>query len=97
MNDNSDPMFAAYADLDFAHAKPVSAVPALAKLQAAQGGKSRITMRVDSTTLAIFKARAEMTGGNYQTLMNDALRQFAQGQTLVEVVRETIRQELSHA
>jgi uncharacterized protein (DUF4415 family) len=97
MNNNSDLMFAAYADMDFVNAKPVSAVPALAKLQAEKGGKSRITMRVDLTTLAIFKARAEMTGANYQTLMNDALRQFAQGQTLVEVVRETIRQELSHA
>jgi hypothetical protein len=35
-----------------------------------------------------------MTGGNYQTLMNEALSQFAQGQTLADVVRETIRQEL---
>jgi hypothetical protein len=29
--------------------------------------------------------------------MNEALGQFAQGQTLVDVVRETIRQELRHA
>ena len=72
-------------------------VPALARLQATHGGKSRITMRVDTATLAVFKARAEMTGGNYQTLINEALRQFAQGQTLAEVVRDTIRQELSHA
>lgn len=48
-------------------------------------------------TLAVFKARAEMTGGNYQTLMNEALGQFAQGLTLSDVVRETIRQELHHA
>jgi len=54
-------------------------------------------MRVDNATLAVFKARAEMTGGNYQTLLNEALRQVAQGQTLAEVVRTTIRQELSHA
>jgi uncharacterized protein (DUF4415 family) len=53
-------------------------------------------MRVDTSTLAIFKARAEMSGGNYQTLMNEAMRQFAQGQTLAEVVRTTIRQELAH-
>ena len=63
-------------------------------MQAEQGGKSRITMRVDNDTLAIFKARAEMSGGNYQTLMNEALRQFAQGITLADVVRETIRKEL---
>ncbi len=96
MNNNSDPMFVQYADMDFTKALPVKAVPALAKLQAAHGGKSRITMRVDTETLAIFKARAEMSGGNYQTLMNEALRQFAQGQTLAELVRTTIRQELAH-
>jgi len=97
MNNNSDPVFNQYADMDFKDAKPVSVVPALAALQAAQGGKSRITMRVDSDTLAVFKARAEMTGGNYQTLMNEALQQFAQGRRLADVIRETIRQELHHA
>lgn len=97
MSNNSDPLFEQYANLDFADAKPVSAVPALAKWQALQGGKSRITIRVDNETLAIFKARAEMAGGNYQTLMNEALHQFAQGLTLVDVVRETIRQELHTA
>ncbi len=97
MNNNSDAMFEKYADMDFSDAKPVSEVAALAKLQEIQGGKSRITMRVDNATLAIFKVRAEMTGGNYQTLMNEALRQFAEGRTLADVVRETIREELHHA
>jgi uncharacterized protein (DUF4415 family) len=94
MSNNSDPLFERYADLDFSNAKPVSAVPALAKLQAEQGGKSRITIRVDNDTLAIFKAHAEMMGGNYQTLINEALRQFTQGQTLANIVRQTIREEL---
>ncbi|MBA4260314.1 MAG: hypothetical protein C0446_14220 [Chitinophaga sp.] len=94
MSNNSDPLFDRYADMDFSDAKPISEIPALAKLQAEHGGKSRITMRVDNDTLAIFKARAEMSGGNYQTLMNEALRQFAQGLTLADVVRETIRKEL---
>ena len=97
MSNNSDPMSDRYADMDFTDAKPVTQVPALAKLQAEHGGKSRITIRVDNATLAVFKARAEMTGGNYQTLMNEALSQVAQGQTLADVVRETIRQELHHA
>ena len=96
MSNNSDPIYEQFANMDFTEAKSVSEVPTLARLQALQGGKSRITMRVDTATLAVFKARAEMTGGNYQTLINEALRQFAQGQTLAEVVRETIRQELSH-
>ncbi len=96
MSNNFDPMFHQYANMNFADAKPVADVPALARLQALQGGKSRITMRVDTETLAVFKAKAEMTGGNYQTLMNEALRQVAQGQTLADVVRQTIRQELMH-
>ncbi len=40
--------------------------------------KARITIRVDKETLNVFKARAETTGGNYQTLMNEALRNYAQ-------------------
>lgn len=94
MSNNSDPLFDRYAGMDFTEAKPISEIPVLAQLQAEHGGKSRITMRVDNDTLAIFKVRAQMSGGNYQTLMNEALRQFAQGITLVDVVRETIRKEL---
>ncbi|MDD5229284.1 MAG: BrnA antitoxin family protein [Methylococcales bacterium] len=40
--------------------------------------KARITIRVDKETLNVFKAKAETTGGNYQTLMNEALRKYAQ-------------------
>ena len=94
MKPNSDPVFDQYADTDFSTAIPVSGVPALATLQAKTGGKSRITMRVDNTTLAIFKLQAEKNGGNYQSLMNEALAQFAQGHRLADVVRETIREEL---
>jgi uncharacterized protein (DUF4415 family) len=97
MSNNSDPLFDRYASMDFSDAKPVAAVPALARLQAEHGGKSRVTMRLDNDVLAIFKVRAEMTGGNYQTLINQALRDVAQGMTLAEVVRQTIRQELHAA
>lgn len=82
-------------EYDFTNAKRAHDVPHLATLQAEHAaGKARITMRIDNDTLAIFKARAEMSGGNYQTLMNEALKQFAQGLTLADVVRETIKQEL---
>ncbi len=97
MKNNSDPMLDKYGNTDFSDAKPVSAIPALAKLQAATGGKTRITMRVDNEVLAVFKARAEIGGGNYQTLLNEALKQVATGQTLAEVVRKTIREELHAA
>jgi predicted DNA binding CopG/RHH family protein len=67
MQTNSDDMYNKFKDYDFADAKPVAKIPALAKLQAESGGKSRITMRVDNSILAAFKARAATTGGSYQT------------------------------
>lgn len=92
MKASSEKMYDKYKDFDFADAKPVAETLHLAKLQAEAGGKSRITMRVDNDVLATFKARAEMLGGNYQTLMNDALKQFAQGLRLSDVVREAIHE-----
>ncbi len=92
MKAGSDKMHDKYKDLDFSDAKTVRETPHLTKLQAEAGGKSRITMRVDNDVLATFKARAEIIGGNYQTLMNDALRQFAQGLRLTDVVREAIHE-----
>jgi predicted DNA binding CopG/RHH family protein len=93
-NSNTDPLYDHLKDMDFEDAKPVAEVPALKRLQAERGGKSRITIRVDNRTLAAFKARAAMTDSNYQTLMNEALAQFVQGQTLADVVRDTIRATL---
>jgi uncharacterized protein (DUF4415 family) len=81
-------------EYDFSHAKRAKAVPHLAKLQAEMTGKSRITMRVDNAVLAAFKARAEDSGGSYQTMMNEALKQYALGLTMADVVREAIREEL---
>jgi uncharacterized protein (DUF4415 family) len=81
-------------EYDFTHAKRANEIPHLVQLQAEQSGKSRITIRLDNETLAFFKARAEVGGGNYQSLINEALKQFAQGLTLADVVRNTIRDEL---
>ena len=94
MKISSDKEFEKFKNYDFADAKSVSETPHLAKLQAQAGRKARITMRVDSDVLAIFKARAEMVGGNYQTLMNEALKQFTQGLTLADVLRDTVRETL---
>jgi hypothetical protein len=35
-----------------------------------------------------------MVGGNYQTLMNEALKQFSQGLKLTDIVREAIHETL---
>jgi uncharacterized protein (DUF4415 family) len=84
-------------EYDFSRAKRAKDVPHLAKLQAEMAGKTRITMRVDNTVLAAFKARAESSGGSYQTMMNEALKQYALGLSMADVVRETIREELRSA
>lgn len=84
-------------EYDSSRAKRAKDVPHLAKLQAEMTGKSRITMRVDNAVLAAFKARAERSGGSYQTMMNEALKQYALGLSLADVVRETIREEIHSA
>jgi len=84
-------------EYDFSGAKRAKDVPHLAKLQAEMTGKSRITMRVDNAVLATFKARAESSGGSYQTMMNEALKQYALGLSIADVVRETIREEMHSA
>jgi len=94
MSSNSDPLYEQYADMDFTDAMPVADVPALAKLQAEQGGKSTITIRVDNAILSAIKAQAKVSGADYHALISDALRQFIEGQTLAQVVRETIREAL---
>lgn len=98
MSNNSeptaDPVWDRYQDTDFADAKPVDQVPALARLQAEQGKTADVTMPVDRKVLATFKAQAEITGTSCEDLMGEALRQFAEGQTLADVVRATIREEL---
>ena len=81
-------------EYDFTGAKRATDVAHLARLQADMAGKTRITMRVDNAVLAVFKARAESGGGNYQTMMNEALKQYALGLSLADVVRETIREEM---
>ncbi len=94
MKNSSDKAYAKFKDYDFSDAKPVAKTPHLAKLQAMAGKKARITMRVDNNVLAIFKARAEQSGGSYQTLMNEALKQYAHGLTLTDVVRDAVRETL---
>ena len=84
-------------EYDFSRAKRAKDVPHLAKLQAEMVGKSRITMRVDNAVLAAFKTRAESSGGSYQTMMNEALKQYALGLSMADVVRQTIREELHSA
>ncbi len=62
--------------------------------------KVRITIRLDADIVQFFKNKVHLEGGgNYQTLINAALRQhIAVGQQpLEETLRRVIREELSRA
>ncbi len=80
-------------EYDFSRAKrgPVISVPK---------GKTRITIRLDDDILAWFRQQVDQAGGgNYQTLINDALRQHIRRtqEPLEATLRRVIREELSHA
>jgi len=60
-------------------------------------GKTRITIRLDNDVLAWFRRQVDAAGGgNYQTLINHALRQHIvqHEEPLEEVLRRVLRQEL---
>ena len=66
-------------------------------VQPVSSGKTRITIRLDSDILAWFRAQVHAAGGgNYQTLINEALREYVQNrdQLLEETLRRVIREEL---
>ncbi len=59
-------------------------------------GKTRITIRIDDDVLEWFRKQVHAAGGgNYQTMMNRALREHMEG--LVEPLEETLRRVLREA
>src|SRR5262249_41818027 len=77
-------------EYDFSRAKrgPVVPVPP---------GKTRITIRLDDDLIEWFKGQVHAAGGgNYQTLINVALREFVdrKREPLEETLRRVIREEL---
>ncbi len=60
-------------------------------------GKTRITIRFDDDVLDWFRAQVHKAGGgNYQTMMNEALRRFIASHDgdIEKVVRRVLREEL---
>lgn len=60
-------------------------------------GKTRITIRIDTDVLDWFRQRVHETGGgNYQTLINEALREYIQyrNEMFESTLRKVIREEL---
>jgi uncharacterized protein (DUF4415 family) len=63
-------------------------------------GKTRITIRIDDDILEWFRNEVDAAGGgNYQTLINDALREhITRQQEPIEVIlRRVVREELTAA
>jgi hypothetical protein len=60
-------------------------------------GKTRITIRLDDDLLDWFRAQVHAAGGgNYQSLINSALREYIEGkqEPLEETLRRVIREEV---
>lgn len=58
-------------------------------------GKTRITIRLDDDIIDWFRQQAEPAGGgNYQTAINQALRDHIDRQSLEELLRRVVREEL---
>jgi uncharacterized protein (DUF4415 family) len=79
-------------EYDFSKGKrgPIAATP----------GKTRITIRLDDDIIAWFKQQVDAAGGgNYQTLINQALREYMlhKREPLEEVLRRVVREELKRA
>ena len=66
-------------------------------VEPAPPGKTRITIRLDDEIIQWFRDQVtRMGGGNYQTLINEALQEYIhqKKEPLEETVRRVIREEL---
>ena len=61
-------------------------------------GKTRITIRIDNDVLQWFRKQVHAAGGgNYQTLINNSLREYmnSSDDRLADTVRSVVREELA--
>lgn len=78
-----------YRDIDFSGARRGAIVKA-------EPGKTKISIRLDNTVLEHFRKLVDKAGGgNYQTLINDALLEHVHRRSTLDVVREVVREELA--
>ena len=76
-------------EYDFSNAKRGPVIPS--------HGKTRITIRIDDAVLNWFRDQVNSAGGgSYQTLINQALRDYVQSQDepLEDTLRRVLREEL---
>jgi uncharacterized protein (DUF4415 family) len=78
-----------YRNIDFSRAKRG---PVLTP----EPGKTKISIRLDNAVLEYFRTLVNKAGGgNYQTLINDALLEHVHRRSTLDVVRQALREELA--
>ena len=78
-----------YRDIDFSRAKRGAVVKP-------EPGKTKISIRLDNTVLGYFRSLVDKAGGgNYQTLINEALLEYVHRRSTLDVVRQAVREELA--
>ncbi len=79
-----------YRDIDFSKGKRGAVIPP-------NPGKTKISIRLDNAVLDHFRAIVEAAGGgNYQSLINDALIAHMHRQSVLTAMRKVVREELAH-
>jgi uncharacterized protein (DUF4415 family) len=80
-----------YRDIDFSKGKRGAVI-------VPTPGKTKISIRLDTAVLDYFRAVVEAAGGgNYQSLINDALVAYIHQQSVLAAMRRVVREELAHA
>jgi uncharacterized protein (DUF4415 family) len=78
-----------YRDVDFSRARRGAVVKP-------EPGKTKISIRLDNTVLDYFRAVVDRAGGgNYQTLINEALLEHVHRRSAVDVVTQVVREEIA--
>ena len=77
-----------YREIDFSGAKRGAVIPL-------ETGKTKISIRLDNSVIEYFRRQVEGSGGgNYQTSINDALVAFIGQRSVLDAVRQVVREEL---
>ena len=78
-----------YRDIDFSRARRGAVVRV-------EAGKTKISIRLDNAVLEYFRGLVDKAGGgNYQTLINDALLEHIHRRSTLDFVRQAVREELA--
>ena len=78
-----------YRDIDFSRAKRGAVVKP-------EPGKTKISIRLTNAVLEYFQDQVDKAGGgNYQTLINDALLEYIHRSSSLDAMRQVLREELA--